>query len=149
MTGANLYEVDGEYCRDNKVALPAFNCTPPPSTPCCRPQRHLLPGHHPVPTVGPPPPVKATKNTSREGQHTRRHAGAQHVQAHGQTLQCSCRPTIQICAKKLLPGSYDMIEANEEYFKANGEPLFHHMLDLSLKNMTRRTSPPAVKYSRG
>ena len=36
------------------------------------------------------------------------------------------------CAKKLLPWFDGMLEANEEYFKANGEPLFSsHMLDLS------------------
>jgi len=36
------------------------------------------------------------------------------------------------CAKKLLPWFDGMLEADEEYFKANGEPLFSsHMLDLS------------------
>jgi len=36
------------------------------------------------------------------------------------------------CAKKLLPWFDGMLEADEEYFRANGEPLFSsHMLDLS------------------
>jgi len=36
------------------------------------------------------------------------------------------------CAKKLLPWFDGMLEADEAYFKANGEPLFSsHMLDLS------------------
>lgn len=36
------------------------------------------------------------------------------------------------CAKKLLPWYDGMLAADEEYFKANGEPLFSsHMLDLS------------------
>jgi len=36
------------------------------------------------------------------------------------------------CAKKLLPWFDGMLEADEEYFKKNGEPLFSsHMLDLS------------------
>merc|ERR1712038_891985 len=36
------------------------------------------------------------------------------------------------CAKKLLPWFDGMLEANEEYFEKNGEPLFSsHMLDLS------------------
>jgi len=36
------------------------------------------------------------------------------------------------CAKKLLPWFDGMLAADEEYFKANGEPLFSsHMLDLS------------------
>jgi len=36
------------------------------------------------------------------------------------------------CAKKLLPWFDAMLKANEEYFEANGEPLFSsHMLDLS------------------
>ncbi|PYH33529.1 fructose-bisphosphate aldolase FBA1 [Aspergillus neoniger CBS 115656] len=36
------------------------------------------------------------------------------------------------CAKKLLPWLDGLLEADEEYFKANGEPLFSsHMIDLS------------------
>lgn len=36
------------------------------------------------------------------------------------------------CAKKLLPWFDGMLEADEEYFRSNGEPLFSsHMLDLS------------------
>ena len=36
------------------------------------------------------------------------------------------------CAKKLLPWFDGMLEADEAYFKAHGEPLFSsHMLDLS------------------
>lgn len=36
------------------------------------------------------------------------------------------------CAKKLLPWFDGMLKADEEYFKANGEPLFSsHMIDLS------------------
>ena len=36
------------------------------------------------------------------------------------------------CAKKLLPWFDGMLEADEEYFKKHGEPLFSsHMLDLS------------------
>src|SRR5438045_6001756 len=36
------------------------------------------------------------------------------------------------CAKKLLPWFDGMLEADEQYFKEHGEPLFSsHMLDLS------------------
>jgi len=39
------------------------------------------------------------------------------------------------CAKKLLPWFDDMLEADEEYFRKFGEPLFSsHMLDLSEEN---------------
>ena len=40
--------------------------------------------------------------------------------------------THKILCQKLLPWFDGMLEANEEYFRANGEPLFSsHMLDLS------------------
>ena len=46
------------------------------------------------------------------------------------------------CAKKLLPWSDGMLEANEKYFKENGDPLFSsHMLDLSEEHLTVPLSP--------
>ena len=55
------------------------------------------------------------------------------------------------CAKKLLPWFDGMLEANEEYFKANGEPLFSsHMLDLSaVKSSMKRTLPPVSNILSG
>jgi len=50
------------------------------------------------------------------------------------------------CAKKLLPWFDGMLEANEEYFKANGEPLFSsHMLDLS-EEFDEENIATCVKY---
>jgi len=50
------------------------------------------------------------------------------------------------CAKKLLPWFDGMLEADEEYFKANGEPLFSsHMLDLS-EEFDEENIATCVKY---
>ncbi|CCH62125.1 hypothetical protein TBLA_0G01820 [Henningerozyma blattae CBS 6284] len=50
------------------------------------------------------------------------------------------------CAKKLLPWFDGMLEADEAYFKANGEPLFSsHMLDLSEENDDENIAT-CVKY---
>lgn len=50
------------------------------------------------------------------------------------------------CAKKLLPWFDGMLEADEEYFKINNEPLFSsHMLDLSEENDDENIST-CVKY---
>merc|ERR1711970_1212359 len=59
-------------------------------------------------------------------------AGAQHVRLMAKHYGVPVVLHSDHCAKKLLPWFDGMLEANEEYFKANGEPLFSsHMLDLS------------------
>ena len=59
-------------------------------------------------------------------------AGAQHVRFMAKHYGVPVVLHSDHCAKKLLPWFDGMLEADEEYFKANGEPLFSsHMLDLS------------------
>lgn len=64
------------------------------------------------------------------------------------------------CAKKLLPWFDGMLDADEEYFQKNGEPLFSsHMLDLSeevdeenistCKSYLERMATMKVKRERG
>ena len=53
------------------------------------------------------------------------------------------------CDKKLLPWFDGMLEDNEGYFKANGEPLFSsHMLDLS-EEFDEENLATHAKYFRG
>jgi fructose-bisphosphate aldolase, class II len=50
------------------------------------------------------------------------------------------------CAKKLLPWMDGMLDADEQYFKEHGEPLFSsHMLDLSEESVEENISTTA-KY---
>merc|ERR1712241_339245 len=59
-------------------------------------------------------------------------AGAQHVRLMAKHYGVPVVLHSDHCAKKLLPWFDGMLEADEAYFKANGEPLFSsHMLDLS------------------
>ena len=54
--------------------------------------------------------------------------------------------THKILCQKLLPWFDGMLEANEEYFRANGEPLFSsHMLDLS-EEFDEENIATCVKY---
>ena len=60
-----------------------------------------------------------------------------------------CSPVVvhtDHCAKKLLPWFDGMLEADEEYFKKTGEPLFSsHMLDLSEESKEENIET-CVKY---
>merc|ERR1719163_885653 len=59
-------------------------------------------------------------------------AGAHYVRNVGPAYGVPCLSHSDHCAKKLLPWFDGMLEADQEYFKVYGEPLFSsHMLDLS------------------
>jgi len=73
-------------------------------------------------------------------------AGAQHVRLMAKHYGVPVVLHSDHCAKKLLPWFDGMLEANEEYFKANGEPLFSsHMLDLS-EEFDEENIATCVKY---
>ena len=75
---------------------------------------------------------KGIKNTNEKAAILGAIAGAQHVRLMAKHYGVPVVLHTDHCAKKLLPWFDGMLEANEEYFKANGEPLFSsHMLDLS------------------
>merc|ERR1711915_629329 len=73
-------------------------------------------------------------------------AGAQHVRLMAKHYNVPVVLHSDHCAKKLLPWFDGMLEADEEYFKANGEPLFSsHMLDLS-EEFDEENISTCVKY---
>jgi len=134
VTGANLLKLF-EYCRDNSVALPAFNCTSTSTI------NAVLQAARDINS-----PViiqfsnggaaflagKGIKNTNEKASILGAIAGAQHVRLMAKHYNVPVVLHSDHCAKKLLPWFDGMLEADEEYFKAHGEPLFSsHMLDLS------------------
>merc|ERR1739844_882564 len=134
VTGKNLLKLM-EYCRDNEVALPAFNCTSSSTI------NAILEAARDIRS-----PVmiqfsnggaafyagKGIKNTAEKAAILGATAGAQHVRLMAKHYGVPVVLHSDHCAKKLLPWFDGMLEADEEYFKANGEPLFSsHMLDLS------------------
>merc|ERR1711998_686670 len=73
-------------------------------------------------------------------------AGALHVRAMAVEYGIPVVLHSDHCAKKLLPWFDGMLEADEEYFKAHGEPLFSsHMLDLSEESLAENIEI-CVKY---
>lgn len=134
VTGDNLLKLF-EYCRKNQVALPAFNCTSSSTI------NAILQAARDINS-----PViiqfsnggaaflagKGIKNTNEKAAILGAIAGAQHVRLMAKHYGVPVVLHTDHCAKKLLPWFDGMLEADEEYFKANGEPLFSsHMLDLS------------------
>jgi len=134
VTGDNLVKLM-EYCKTNGHALPAFNCTSTSTI------NAVLQAARDINS-----PViiqfsnggaaflagKGIKNTGEKAAILGAIAGAQHVRLMAKHYGVPVVLHTDHCAKKLLPWYDGMLEANEEYFKANGEPLFSsHMLDLS------------------
>jgi len=75
---------------------------------------------------------KGIKNTGEKAAILGAIAGAQHVRLMAKHYGVPVILHSDHCAKKLLPWFDGMLEADEEYFRSNGEPLFSsHMLDLS------------------
>lgn len=148
VTGKNLLTLM-EYCRDNKVALPAFNCTSSSTI------NAVLQAARDINS-----PViiqfsnggaaflagKGIKNTNEKAAILGSIAGAQHVRMMAKHYNVPVVLHSDHCAKKLLPWFDGMLEADEEYFKANGEPLFSsHMLDLS-EEFDEENISTCVKY---
>merc|ERR1711936_1520103 len=134
VTGDNLLKLM-EYCRKNSVALPAFNCTSTSTI------NAVLQAARDINS-----PViiqfsnggaaflagKGIKNTGEKAAILGAIAGAQHVRLMAKHYGVPVILHSDHCAKKLLPWFDGMLEADEEYFRSNGEPLFSsHMLDLS------------------
>merc|ERR1711998_648173 len=75
---------------------------------------------------------KALPNGKKEASILGAVAGAHYVRQVSPAYGVPVLVHSDHCAKKLLPWFDGMLEADEEYFKAYGEPLFSsHMLDLS------------------
>jgi fructose-bisphosphate aldolase class II len=75
---------------------------------------------------------KAIDNKNQEASILGAVSGAQYVRSIAKAYGVPVMIHSDHCAKKLLPWFDGMLAADEEYFKAHGEPLFSsHMLDLS------------------
>lgn len=134
VTGDNLLKLF-EYCRKNNVALPAFNCTSSSTI------NAVLEAAREIKS-----PViiqfsnggaafyagKGIDNKEQKGAVLGAIAGAHHVRLMAKHYGVPVVLHSDHCAKKLLPWFDGMLDADEEYFKKFGEPLFSsHMLDLS------------------
>lgn len=79
---------------------------------------------------------KGIDNKEQKGSILGAIAGAYHVRAMAKHYGVVVILHSDHCAKKLLPWFDGMLEADEEYFKVHGEPLFSsHMLDLSTETL--------------
>jgi fructose-bisphosphate aldolase class II len=75
-------------------------------------------------------------------------AGALHVRAVAKLYGVPIILHTDHCQKSWLPWIDGLMEANEEYFKQHGEPLFSsHMLDLSEEVATRPPPPPSPRVA--
>lgn len=148
VTGDNLLTLM-EYCKKHGVALPAFNCTSTSTI------NAVLEAAR---SVNSPVIIqisnggaaflagKGIKNTKEKAAILGAIAGAQHVRLMAKHYNIPVVLHSDHCAKKLLPWFDGMLEADEEYFKANGEPLFSsHMLDLS-EEFDEENIATCVKY---
>nr|ALS04561.1 fructose-bisphosphate aldolase [Pseudodiaptomus poplesia] len=148
VTGDNLLKLM-DYCKKNSIALPAFNCTSTSTI------NAVLQAARDINS-----PViiqfsnggaaffagKGIKNVNEKASILGSIAGAQHVRLMAKHYNVPVILHSDHCAKKLLPWFDGMLEADEEYFKANGEPLFSsHMLDLS-EEFDKENIDTCVKY---
>ena len=89
---------------------------------------------------------KSIDNKNQEASILGAVAGAQYVRTVAKAYGVPVVIHSDHCAKKLLPWFDGMLAADEEYFKAHGEPLFSsHMLDLSEEPMEENIEI-CVKY---
>jgi fructose-bisphosphate aldolase class II len=134
ITGDNLVKLF-EYCQKKNFAIPAVNCTSSSTVnaalEAARDQK--------TPIIlqfsqggaafyaG-----KGLSNTNQEASIIGAIAGAKHIRTVAKAYGIPVVIHSDHCAKKLLPWLDGMIEADEEYYKEHGEPLFSsHMIDLS------------------
>jgi len=124
-----------EFCKINGHALPAFNCTSTSTINCVleaarevnSPVIIQFSNTGSVFLAG-----KGITNINEKASILGAVAGAQHVRLMAKHYGVPVVLHTDHCYKKLLPWFDGLLEADEEYFKANGEPLFSsHMLDLS------------------
>ncbi|KAI8984372.1 fructose-bisphosphate aldolase [Mycotypha africana] len=134
VTGKNVYKIF-EYAREHNFAIPAINCTSTSTV------NAALEAARDIKS-----PIiiqfsqggsayfagKGLDNKNQEASIIGAIAGAQYVRTVAKAYGIPVIVHSDHCAKKLLPWFDGMLEADEQYFKAHGEPLFSsHMLDLS------------------
>jgi len=127
------------YARDNNFAIPAVNCTSSTTVnavleaakECRSPVMIQFSNGGCTFLAG-----KGISNKDQKAGIAGAVAGAYHVRAMAKYYGVPVVLHSDHCAKKLLPWFEGMIQADEEYFKLHGEPLYSsHMLDLSEEPM--------------
>ncbi|GME76702.1 unnamed protein product [[Candida] boidinii] len=92
---------------------------------------------------------KGVKNSNQEASIAGAVAAAAYIRSIAPTYGIPVVLHTDHCAKKLLPWFDGMLEADEAYFKAHGEPLFSsHMLDLSEENDDENIATCAKYFTR-
>ncbi|KAG2221409.1 hypothetical protein INT45_012660 [Circinella minor] len=134
VTGDNLRKVF-EYAREQKFAIPAINCTSTSTINAALEAARDIKSPIIIQFSNGGAAFIAGKGLSNKNQEASiigAVAGAQYVRTVAKAYGIPVIIHSDHCAKKLLPWFDGMLAADEEYFKANGEPLFSsHMLDLS------------------
>jgi len=134
ITGDNLLKLK-EYLREHGIALPAFNCTSSSTINCILEAAREIKSPVIIQFSNGGAAFMAGKGISNDGQKAAvlgAIAGAHHTRLMAKHYGVPVILHSDHCAKKLLPWFDGMLDADEEYFKAHGEPLFSsHMLDLS------------------
>merc|ERR1712141_915843 len=148
VTGDDLLKLF-EHCRENQIALPAFNCTSSSTI------NAVLESARNIKS-----PViiqfsqggaafiagKGIDNKKQKASILGCIAGAQHARLMAKHYGIPVILHSDRCAKKLLEWFDGMLEADEAYFKEHGEPLFSsHMLDLS-EEFDEENIATCVKY---
>lgn len=124
-----------KHAKDNKYAIPAFNCTTSSNVNAVLEAGKQL--NRPVMIqfseggscffAG-----KGLPNDKKQASILGAVAGAHYCRNVAPAYGIPCLVHSDHCAKKLLPWFDGMLEADEAFFRAHGEPLFSsHMLDLS------------------
>lgn len=134
VTGDNLRTLI-KYCQEHKFAIPAVNCTSSSTVNAVLEAARSIKSPIIIQFSNGGAAFYAGKGISNEGQKASilgSVAGAYHVRAVAKHYGIPVVIHSDHCAKNLLPWLDGMIEADEEYFKQHGEPLFSsHMIDLS------------------
>lgn len=123
------------YLREHGIALPAFNCTSSSTINCVLEAARDNKTPVIIQFSNGGAAFMAGKGISNDGQKASilgAIAGAHHTRLMAKHYGVPVILHSDHCAKKLLPWFDGMLEADEAYFKAHGQPLFSsHMLDLS------------------
>ncbi|KAI9004400.1 fructose-bisphosphate aldolase, class II [Hyaloraphidium curvatum] len=134
ITGKNVRTVL-KHAQDNGYAIPAFNCTSSSTINAVLEAARDLNSPVMIQFSNGGAQFMAGKgldNSKQQASILGAVAGAHLVRAVAPAYGIPVFVHSDHCAKKLLPWFDGMLAADEEYFKAHGEPLFSsHMLDLS------------------
>ncbi|KAI9323881.1 fructose-bisphosphate aldolase, class II [Dichotomocladium elegans] len=134
ITGDNVRKLF-QYAREHGFAIPAINCTSTSTVNAALEAARDIKSPIIIQFSNGGAAFVAGKGLSNKNQEASiigAIAGAQYVRTVAKSYGIPVVVHSDHCAKKLLPWFDGMLAADEEYFKANGEPLFSsHMLDLS------------------